>query len=413
MDVCKKVGCKMMYKNSNGFTLDLNKRIGIYFVIMLVGVCLRTYVTHSVTIVWIVNIIGLAFLFFPYLSINRVSNSVCAFFYVAFGILTIVINLEYISGSLKSIGTNINIIVFPIMLVISDSYANNIGCLNDKVIKLFKFLSILGSISVIFTWVTSFNDIMQVFHGTSAYKVEVAGFYYSKNIYGAFVSLTLASDLYLLAIDKDVKRLLILILKFVAVVLSFSRAALLQAGVMLFIFFCTKKKKQIKDYVVQFIVIITVIILIVIIVTNDDLVNFIKNGVFRFSSGDAGREMLRNQAIERVGSGTISAVFGVGFAGIEALDIDIDNTYLYLWFTGGIVKLIFFSWALVLGLRKVIRLKHKNENLYRICFSVGISYLFFAFFESVAVLELGILNFLFTIYMFMIPFSYGEKMLSE
>ena len=63
-------------------------RIMIYFIIMLIGIMLRTYVTHTVVIVWIINLLGL-FLFVPYLRYVGPNLAVATLFYIIFGVITL------------------------------------------------------------------------------------------------------------------------------------------------------------------------------------------------------------------------------------------------------------------------------------------------------------------------------------
>lgn len=398
-----------VHKDKTSF--QLSTRIVLYVVIMLIGVILRKYVTHSITIVWIVNLIGLFVLFIQYIRYVKPNLAGYLFIYVIFGILTIIVNLNYLTSSIKSLGTNVNLLIFPIMLNIAVSDRTHDEFSLEAIESSLKFVSVLGLIAVAFTWITDYQDIIKVFNGTSAYKVEVAGFFYSKNIYGAFISLTLAADLYLLSNEKC-KMACFIGIKLLAVILSFSRAALLQAGVMLFVFYWVKKK-TLRDYFIMIVIAVTVVAGIVYVTNNERLYSFVYHSVLRVSSGDAGREFLRNQAIERVGNNLVGSIFGVGFAGLDALDIDVDNTYLYIWFTGGIIKLIFYVIAMITSLKIIFSIKTFYENIYRICLAVFISYLFFAYFESVSILELGLLNYLFTLYMFMIPFSCWAKVTSN
>lgn len=397
-------------------TFFLRKSIEEYLILMLIGIILRTYITHTITIVWLINLVGLVTLFGSYFRYFDTSIAVYSLAYLLFGLATLVINLGYLSVSLKTVGTNANILVFPVMLNLAISRRTKIEFDNEMLLKILNFLSFLGMVSLVFAWTTGAQGILSIFKGGSVYSVDIAGFFYNKNIYGAFLSLSLAADLYLLTVDTSLKKPVIVGIKLLGVVLSFSRAALLQTVIMLYIFIWIKKKRMVKDYLVLTILIIVAITAIIYIKSNIKLYDFIYNSVLRVSTGDAGRKMLRNRAIVRFGDSFIASILGVGFAGIDTLDIDIDNTYFYLYFSGGIVKLIFYSVALISALIHIIRIKAKDLGLYRLCFAVYISYLFFAFFESIAVLELGLVNFLFTFFIFMIPFSYsgdGKLAVSE
>ena len=386
--------------------LSLEKRVIWFLLVMLFGVALRTYVTHSVTIVWITNLAGLLFLFPSFFRYYDSSIARYSIIYIIFGFITLSINSQYLNGSIKSIGTNINIIVFPLLLNIAVSKKTKAGFDEQALLRILKAISFLGTLSLLFAWIIDFGNIIKVFNGASVYRTEIAGFYYSKNIYGAFIALSMAADLYLVTKKRDPKRIIAIVLKIVAVILSLSRAALLLAGLIVFIFFWVNKRRTWKDYLVLVVLVAAVIGTVVYVRSNEKLNNFMLNSVFRMQYGDAGRESLRTQALDKVKDNLISSLFGVGFAGIDVLDIDVDNTYLYIWFTGGIVKLLYYLVAMIASVKKIVRMKFQDKNLYRLCMSVCLSYLAFAFFESVAVLELGLLNFLFTFYLFMIPFSY-------
>lgn len=381
----------------------------LYLIVMLIGVALRTYVTHSITIVWIVNLVGFVLLFLPYFRYINTTIAEIIFIYLFFSLLTVVFNFKYLTNSVKTLGTNINILILPLMLCMMCSSRTKMELNETNLITILRFISLTGLISLAYTWIIDFHEIIKVFAGTSAYQVNVSGFFYSKNIYGAFVSLTMAADLYLLSIKKHIVEIPMIGIKILAVILSFSRAALLQAGVTIFVFLWIKKRRMARDYITLAIFFLLFIGVIVYVINNSLLYNFAYNSVFRINVGDAGREVLRNQAIEKVENNVVEMIFGVGFAGIDILDIDVDNTYLYVFFSGGIFKILFYLVSILLSIIKILRMKLYNENLYRVCLSVLVSYLFFAYFESVAVLELGLLNFVYTFFVFFIPFSYVNR----
>lgn len=384
-------------------------RINFYLFLMLIAVCFSTFVTESIVVVWIVNLAGLILIFLPYFKSANVSLLFASFTYIFFGILTFWVNLDYLSDDLKSIGTNVNIFVPPMLLYIAYSIKRK-NVLDTKCILLIlKFLSILGTISVAIAWIIGASDILQVFAGMNAYQANVSGIFYSKNIYGAFIGLTMAADLYMLSDTRSIKSFILLGIKFLAVILSFSRAALLQAVIMIFVFYWLKNKRKARDYIILFAGLLIALIFVFIILLDSNLTDFFMNSVFRVEAGDAGRAMLYERAISQLPDNIINVILGVGFAGIDSLNMDVDNTYLYLWFTGGFPKIFFYSGAAIFSIYNILKLKKKDMVLYRICFAVYVSYFFFAFFESVAFLELGLLNFIYTFFMFFIPIGYYKK----
>lgn len=393
----------MIYEES--YNKSFIYRIFAYLILMLFGVMLRTFVTGSVAIVWIINIIGLLVCFFP--IYRRLSQKVLFYsiFYIILCLITFLLNVGYFNESLKSIGTNINIIIVPMYLFIISYVSKHKPFDNVNLFKLLRLISLLGTVSVLFAWIFDFQDIIRIILGqVRVYSADVDGFFYHKNIYGAFITLSLAADLFLYSTVRKRSRLIVLIAKLFAIVLSLSRAALLQAGIMLFVFFWTEKKHRINDVLLLLII---VAVIAVVLLTNDSILYFIRNSILRVDVGDAGRAHLRLRALEIVGSNYLNFLFGVGFSGLDFLDVDIDNTYLYLLFTGGIVKVIFFVFYYFLATKRNIEIKQYNRLVYRLSISVSVSYLAYAFFESVAVLELGLLNFCNMFYIFLLPFGYN------
>lgn len=391
--------------------LFTSRRISLYIIIMMIGIILSTFVTQSITIAWIINLAGLT-VFLPYIRYVNIDSVIISFLYILFGGITVFLNNNFIIGDLKSIGTNVNIFIFPFFLIMTYSLSIRYKFTQLSFINVFQCLSILGVISIVFSWVMGGSDILNVYSGLSAYQAKAAGLFYSKNIYGAFVGLTIGADLYLLNLKSSFNKyneesiyLLIVGIKIIAVILSFSRAALLQVFVMIFLYLLLGNSKSIHKYILLFFTFIVACGLLAFIHSHENLMTFLLNSVLRIDVGDAGREVAREMAIGKFSDNMLNILFGVGFAGIDVLDIDLDNTYLYLWFTGGIPKILFYIGAILISFRNILFLKKMYNGFFRVCFAVAGSYLFFAFFESVAVLELGLLNFLYTLFMFIIPIT--------
>ena len=383
---------------------NLSRRLVISILLMLAGVVIRAYFVSSISIVWIINFVSILWLTFPYIRFSEKKDVTIALGYLFTQLFTLLVTSQYISSNMKAIGTNINILSFPITYLFLTRIEKDNLIEIDAVDELFNFLSILGIITFLYAWITGARDIIRVFNGLSAYRARAYGFFYGKNIYGCFVSLTIAPDLFLLSKKINVKRTIIVTLKVIAVILSFSRAALLQMIVMIFLFLWTNRQRTVRDYLLLFSLIIIIGLLVSYIRSNPRIMSFINKSVFRVDSGDAGREALRNIAINKVNNESpISWITGVGFAGIDHLHIDIDNTYLYLLFSGGVSKALFYLLVIIKAIKGIFAVNLQNRTLSKLCMSVLVSYLFFAFFESVAILELGLLNFVFTLLIILIP----------
>ena len=383
---------------------NIVQEIKWYFIIMLLAVIIHTYFVSSIAVVWAINFTGLVLIFG-----NRLRKVGCGWFrfislYLLFSVLTFLFNIEYFNGSLKSIGTNVNLIVTPIYIILLFEYSSIKPFSDNKIFDLFNFISALGLFSVAFAWITGYRDIIRVVYGSmNAYQAEASGLFFGKNIYGAFISLSASVDLYQYVQSRKTRYLALFVLKFVAVMVSFSRAALLQAVLFSFLFLWMNRKSVLHDWML--IIIVVLLFAVAILMNQQILNNFIKTFV-RFEAGDAGRAAERSRAISAIGNNILEIIFGVGFSGLDSLSLDIDNTFLYLFFTGGIIKCTFFVYLFIHLFHYLRRLKIYNASLSNYCLAMAFSYFAYAFFESVAVFELGILNYMFTFFIFMIPSGY-------
>ena len=386
--------------------------MSIYLLIMLLGIAVRTYITQSVATTWLINFAGFV-LFWIIVFRDKIytyQNAIILILvYFICSFITLFLNLRFYSFALDKIGTNINTLVFGGYFIIF-AFLKRSRPLKDEGLESFFFLlSFLGTASILIAWVSGFRNIIQGLTGRiNVYDVRACGLFYSKNIYGAFVSLSAHPDLYLYQKYKRPRSLLLFALKAVAVALSFSRAALLQLVLFTFFYFYFNQKGIRKLVYLVVIVLLCVIIWRIAIKLFPGACDIIINRIIRFQAGDAGRAWLRRQAASTFFKNSLSIFFGVGFMGLYELNLDIDNTYSYLLFTGGIIKCCFFAFLFFESFRTCEKRRHVNNTLIALCQSVGISYMVFAFFESIPLAELGLTDFLYTLFMLFIPLGYRE-----
>jgi len=386
------------------------RTITLYIVCLVIGVLCRSYIINTSAIVWIINLIGLLILFFPYYRHAQKYALRHSIIYIVCCTITIAVNSDLMTGSIKSIGTNVNIIVFPIFYIINEYLYKEKMITERDIIRLFKFISILGTISTLFALLNGVTDYVQVFSGKlNPYFANIYGFYYGKNIYGSIVSLTIIADLYLYNRCQDRKRLLLIILKSAGVLFSFSRAAILQFVIMFYVYIWFNRKKYKKIWIS--IVFISLVILTIVLL-NQSVLDFILKYIVRSKVGDAGRGVHMQRAISIVGEKALYMFFGVGYAGIDSLGIDIDNTYLYIFFSGGITKVLMYVFITAIIIKRLIALRKMNLELCNMCVAIFISYLFYSFFESVAIFEIGMNNFMYTFYIAFVPSGYNGRYLN-
>lgn len=372
---------------------------------MLLALAAKVYVYNDIALVWALNFIFLCVCFRQaFLKPNK-TIFIMSCLYILCAICTMALNTDSIDGDIKGLGTNINTLAIPIFWFIC-SWQGHLKGWNEKNIeKWCWFISSIGLLSVLYAWFVNISDVKMILNGVSVYTIKAYGFFPQKNIYGAFVALTIVADLFLYQKTGNWKNLFILGLKSIAVILSFSRAALL----LLFLFYISDtllnliNKKTLKW---NLLLCLGGLFTLCLFLTYPSISNFIMRAIFRIEVGDAGRISILENSLSKFGSSLWHILFGVGYFNITALDMDLDNTYFYLLFSGGIIKVGFFLIGYVFSLKKIWILRSENILLGNACLSLSVAYLSFAFFESVALFELGLLNFLFGMWLYIIPYGY-------
>ena len=393
-------------KNESLFIVNhkIESLICLYIAIMVLGIALTSATESTTTMFWSINDIGLVLCLGPYACKGSVKALTFCFIYIALWIIGLFINENLITNNIKAVGININIIVFSIyILTLSFLFREKI--FDEKsVLRILKCISYWGTITFVCAWILGFQDIMQIMFGSmGVYKAHIYGFFNGKNSYGIFLSLSFCADLYLYKINnKSWTTKLTLILKFFAIVFSFSRAALLQVVIVIFFFLWFERKRSIKEWSILSCICFVVLFYIL---QNGNFSEVVLNDVFRLDVGDAGRTAARDFALSKI-NGIFEYIFGVGYVGVVYYDIDIDNAWLSIFFTGGLIKLVIYLGLILYFFIVTHRLTKMNKTLGNICLSVGISYLVYGFFESIVLFQSGLINFIFIIFMYFIPCGY-------
>lgn len=396
------------YHNANlKFSLDIKNMVCLYISIMVFGITITSLSNSTSTLFWSINAVSLIILFGGYTFKCTKYALFFSCLYIIIWLFGLFINMDLVKNDLKAIGTNINGLIVPIYILIL-SYVNKRKKIDDRsVIKIFKWLSVWGLIVAIIAWIVGYQDILSGLGGSmGVYQTHGYGFFNNKNIYGIFIALSLCADLYLLKTQSNKLFFTILcVFKFVAVVVSFSRAALLFTCITTFLFFWFERKRSIKAWGTLIIILLVVLFYSI---QNPDVLDIVLNKIFRLEIGDAGRSFAREEALSDIDS-VVTYVFGVGYGGIDYYNIDIDNGWLAIFFSGGIIRCIIYCGIILYSFIVMHRLTLQNKILGNLCWSVGLSYIIYANFEAITLLELGLINFIFMLFMYFIPCGYRQN----
>lgn len=394
------------YFDNDVLTIEIER----YIVTMLLGLlCSSLFFNGSSVVFWTINMLGyVAFLG----NNNRVIKKSIVFlsvFYILFtGIIPVIIHSSYMKLTLKSVGTSIGLIVVPLHFALITNL-KEFGGLEPKNIKsIFNLLSVIGDILFLFSILMGASDYLRFLTGNlSAYSVNVAGLLKNKNMYGALLGISAYCDLFLTKTDsKPTWRMGLFVIKAIGVAFSFSRAALLYFGIVVILYLWQERKHFRFEWVFF---VLGVILLIFFFVRNDYLQRLVYQQILRLDVGDAGRAFGRYSSIKKLGDNLLAYIFGVGYFGIDYLGIDIDNSYYYVFFSGGIVKCLIYIFWIIYSFQHILYLRHTSLLYAHMCFAVAVAYLVYAIFESVPLFELGILNFINMLFMYIIPCSLEDR----
>lgn len=386
------------------------KDLILYQIVMLVGIAITSALQGSSTMFWVVYLFGFFGILYPYLFKGTKRSWLFLFFYVFISFVTMLVNSRYFAFDVKTIGLTSGVLIVPLYVMMFDGLRIDPKMGNVEIEKMMSTISVIGTAIVIYIWAVSAKDIIGTLSSSlGAYKADLCGFFNSKNSYGAYVALSLCPDVYLYK-HKCKKSFWVIsgVIKLIAVFLSYSRAALLQVAITVAVFFVLEVGRSWKEWMLGF---AGCTIALSFVAKNKNIQDYLFKQVIRVDNGDAGRGSAREYALSKFES-VKDYVFGLGYGGLNYFDIDIDNSWYYIFITGGALKIIVYSIIILFAVAQIFKIRKYNLELSNICFSVTASYIIYAMFESVPILELGLLNFMFMIYMFFIPYGYStdEKM---
>jgi len=252
----------------------------------------------------------------------------------------------------------------------------------------------------------------------NVYTVSTRSFFDHKNTYGIYSFFSVISGIYLLLRDKHKFFCLgLTVLQLFSLIISLCRSALLISFVFLLLFsFISLGKKELfsnserKVFKIGlFLVIFVGVALLSAYLSISSFKNFVDKAIIRQDFGDAGRSGIWESGVELLDVDNIADLFlGIGWAELYAGGNSyLHNVYLELFVVGGVVKLVFYFFILLFGIKINLKNKPRKGSIINIFgFTMVISYIVFAFFESQIILELGITPFMFILFIYIIPQNY-------
>lgn len=306
--------------------------------------------------------------------------------------------------SFMSFAFNINILISGLSFFLIYGFIDDIILQFSNFYKLIINIVIIGICFCVFNLVANIHIIMNLNNITSGYEINMISFFPGRNQFAVFLFFEIIFISFLICKFKKYNYLLILGLFLFNLFCTFTRASILSTLIFLIYIIITTCNRKQKLYLLIFSG-----ILILFFIYNSEVVNYIIKYIIRPDTGSAGRTIRWGVLLNYVFNNIEILILGASPIGMKSiLEIlinsgQIDNAYLEVLATGGIPKLLFYIYFIVDSFKTTIKIKRIDKIAGNIFQGATISFTVYSFFESVILLESGILPWLATIVIIILP----------
>ncbi len=322
-------------------------------------------------------------------------------------IIPILINSNYFS--IEYFGQNINIIVSTIYFYITYAIITEKFKWNNKYLYDFLiFFVLVGLFSVAYNIIFHFQDILKIPYIKGGYELNICSFFRGRNHYGFFLFWEIIASMLLILHFKVYKIWYLLFLFYVNLIFTFSRASILAATFFLILIIILSLNK--KYFLILFFL---GLVICVILIFKQNVLSYVVNYILRIEGGSAGRISRWTRVLNYFKDSNLLLLFGAGNAGSKSALYSIynsvsastqtDNTYLDILISGGILKITFYFGIIAYQFKIIISLFRYNKILAKVFFASIISFLLYCNFESIIILEQGLLPWCALLYIIIIP----------
>lgn len=392
--------------------------ICVYIIIMIIGMFLSNYVVviDRPSTFWMINIIGFSIYFISHMLINKSKNYKFMYIglaYIIVSLITLFLNSNHLFDNVKSIGLNVNIFVVGInIFLVLDSLKSVKLTKNDLnfICILILTIGILSSAYNLLYGGFSINRIKDNLN--NIYAANTSSFLDNKNSFGIFTYFSIVAGIYLfLNCKHKVLTSLGLTIQFFTLIITFCRSALLATGVFGIVFvvlliidrkILINEKNRKPLICMSSLIAVIGIGLIISMAFSEEIRNFVLDAVLRVDMGNTGRTEIWKESINNFNKTPLNFVFGIGYSELNSYGNSyLHNTYLEIFVTGGIIKCLFYVFA-VFVIAKHLFFSGNSNLIKDISKAVFVSYFAFANYESQILFELGITPFLFMLFTYIL-----------
>ncbi|MDR0293599.1 MAG: hypothetical protein LBH95_05540 [Oscillospiraceae bacterium] len=327
-----------------------------------------------------------------------------AMLYLFTQLLPVLFFNDHIFYSLKTLGLNLNIFFVALNIILCFSLLKDRAISPESISEILKLIYYIGIIASVFGLFTEFEQVISTFStNLGAYATFVESFFAGKNMFGAYLFFSIAAGVCLYLTERKKSYIGGTLLQFILLISSFSRAALLALAIFGATLLLMEKRNTAW---LRGAVIAAASGLLLLYISSGSFQYILNDKILRLQYGDTGRVGswgITYESFARYNS-FVRNIFGLGYAEFEVLGGSyVHNVYLEAFFVGGAIKLIFLVFALIYCLRLNIRLLATRLNYRYLGFCMFLSYIAYGFFESKVLFHSGIIQFLFLLYILVIP----------
>lgn len=292
-------------------------------------------------------------------------------------------------------------VISTITIILLNIYAKLIVDINN--ILLFpRYYILLISSSCLYSIITEYNNILSIFSGVSAYSVDISSFFENKNTFGVFLFCGIIANTYLNIFQRKKMYNYLNIIFLIFLLLIGSKTALISSLVFLVLYWMFREGKK-RAFYLRFIASLSILMTVY---NNLFISNHLNTNSVYFESYLA-RDNLAKAVLNIVDNWSFIFGYGEDVTNIimksQGINPYFHNSFLSIFVTGGIVKVLIYILLFIWSLKKYTTLKKYNRQVYLVANFSLISYFIYSFGEAFVLFDTTAISFLLSVYVIIIP----------
>lgn len=283
-----------------------------------------------------------------------------------------------------------------------------------EIILFYKIFVYFMVIAAVYNTIVHFESLLHI-TSLNVYNTEgICSFFDNKNTYGVFLLFGTLATIILKIILQQQRWGIVSVLFVVNELMAMCRTALVLSVLLIAMAFIVDRKTRFRGIIVF--TLLTGVIMIF-VKKNESVNNFLTNTLFGNSSSlDA-----RNNYITSMLPLARGSQFWFGYGNSNATQLAVKytgnayyhNTYLKCLISGGIIKLVLQTSAIMLSIRYGLKNRFYNKTIGNLCLLSTFIYIIYAFVESVVLFDTPVVAIMAVMFIISIPILFYNALVYE